>query len=104
MQHLRIASLLLFGMVVFGGVKTAVADVQYSFTTIDVPGALPGTTSANGINDSGQIVGQYADGAGTYGFRATPTVVPEPRTLPLVAACLIGLAIALRRKSALARR
>src|SRR5215467_3687354 len=38
-QHLRIHSLLLFGMVVFGGVETAMADVQYSFTTIDVPGA-----------------------------------------------------------------
>ena len=57
MQHLRIASLLLFGMVVFGGVKTAAADVQYLLTIFDVPGAVPGTTSAFGINDSGQIVG-----------------------------------------------
>ena len=105
MQHLRIHSLLLFGMVVCGGVKTAMADVQYSFTPIDVPGSLPGTTTANGINDSGQIVGSYTDGAGMpHSFLATPTGVPEPSTLPLVAACLIGLAIALRRKSAAVRR
>jgi probable HAF family extracellular repeat protein len=44
-------------MVVFGGVKTAVADVQYSFTTIDVPGAI--STAASGINASGQIVGGF---------------------------------------------
>ena len=42
----RIASLLLFGMVVFGSVKTAAADVQYSLTIFDVPGAVPDTTSA----------------------------------------------------------
>ena len=52
----RIASLLVLGMIVFGGVKTAVADVQYSLTIFDVPAAVPNTTSAFGINDSGQIV------------------------------------------------
>src|SRR5215467_646140 len=62
----RIASLLLFGMVVFGGVQTAVADVQYSFTTIDVPGAI--NTQAFGINDSGQIVGFFDDALGGHGF------------------------------------
>jgi probable HAF family extracellular repeat protein len=56
-QHLRIATLLLFGMVVFGGVQTAMADVQYSFTPIDVPGGF--FTTAWGINNSGQIVGFY---------------------------------------------
>jgi uncharacterized membrane protein len=66
MQHLRIATLLLFGIVVFGGVQTAWADVVYSFTTIDVPGAT--STSAIGINDSGQIVGGFYDATGNHGF------------------------------------
>jgi uncharacterized membrane protein len=48
----------MFGMVVFGGVQTAVADALYSFTNIDVPGATG--TKAYGINDSGQIVGTYS--------------------------------------------
>jgi hypothetical protein len=35
MHHLGISrGLLLFGIVVFGGVETAFADVQYSFTPI----------------------------------------------------------------------
>jgi hypothetical protein len=56
-QHLRIAKLLLFGMLLSGG-KAAIAD--YSFIAIDVPGAVsPGGTHASGINDSGQIVGTY---------------------------------------------
>ena len=54
-------------MVVSSGVRTAMADVQYSFTTIDVPGALGGT-QARGVNDSGQIVGPYTDSTGNHGF------------------------------------
>jgi probable HAF family extracellular repeat protein len=57
MHHLRIATLLLFGIVALGGVKTAWADVVYSFTTFDPPGSA--RTTLNGINDSGQIVGYY---------------------------------------------
>jgi probable HAF family extracellular repeat protein len=68
-----------------------------SFTTIDV---LNHNSIAEGINDSGQIVGYYFDSTGTHGFLATPTVVPEPRSLPLLVACLIGLAVVLQRKSA----
>jgi len=48
-------------------------DVDGSYTTLDVPGAIR-STSAGGINDAGQIVGNYrdADAAGTYhGFVAT---------------------------------
>jgi hypothetical protein len=30
---------LIFAMAVFGGVGTAFADISYSFTTFDVPGA-----------------------------------------------------------------
>jgi uncharacterized membrane protein len=62
MQHLRIATLLLCGIVALAGVDTAWADVVYSFTTIDVPGAS--STSAYGINDSSQIVGDYYDSTG----------------------------------------
>jgi hypothetical protein len=46
-------------MVVFGGVETAFANPSYSFTTIDVPGAI--NTHALGINSSGQIVGSFVD-------------------------------------------
>jgi probable HAF family extracellular repeat protein len=53
-------------MAVFGGVETAFADSIYSFTTIDVPGAL--STSPSGINDSGQIVGGFWDGLKGHGF------------------------------------
>jgi probable HAF family extracellular repeat protein len=70
MQHLRITSLLWFGLVVFGSVQTAMADVQYSFTTIDVPAPVP-DTYALGINDSGQVVGYYTSNAGDRGFLYT---------------------------------
>ena len=51
---------------------TGPAKAQYTFTTIDVPGAANGTV-AYGINDAGQIVGYYLDAAGTFhGFLATP--------------------------------
>src|SRR5215471_3735852 len=58
--------LAMFAMAVFGGVETAFADSIYSFTTIDVPGAL--STSVFGINDSGQIVGDFWDGLNGHGF------------------------------------
>jgi len=43
---------------------------QGSYTTLDVPGAF--WSSAEGINDAGQIVGVYFDAGGTHGFLATP--------------------------------
>jgi probable HAF family extracellular repeat protein len=60
----------MFAMVASGGVQTAWADVVYSFSTIDVPGASPGSTSAYGINNSGQIVGDIFIGTpfGNQGF------------------------------------
>jgi hypothetical protein len=44
--------------------------VGYTFTEIDVPGSQPGSTGAFdlGINDLGQIVGDFTDNAGTHGF------------------------------------
>ena len=40
--------------------------LAYSFTTIDVPGGF--FTSATGVNDSGEIVGSFADNTGNFGF------------------------------------
>ena len=88
MQHLRIATRLLFGIVALAGVQTAWADVVYSFTTIDVPGSF--SINALGTNDSGQIVGAYfeAPGGGTFnhGFLYTDgsfTTIPAPGTCPM---------------------
>jgi uncharacterized membrane protein len=39
----------------------------YRFISFDYPGAA-GATMASGINDAGQVVGAYADGAGEHGF------------------------------------
>jgi hypothetical protein len=58
-----------FGIVALGGVEPAWADVVYSFTTIDVPGAGGAGPQAHEINDSGQIVGQNP--ATTQGFLYT---------------------------------
>lgn len=40
--------------------------LPYRFTTIDVPGAF--ATRATGVNDSGEIVGRFADTTGDHGF------------------------------------
>jgi len=46
---------------------TGVAHAStYSYITVNVPDATSAT--ANGINNSGQIVGAYGNGAGQYGF------------------------------------
>jgi probable HAF family extracellular repeat protein len=71
-------------------------DIAGSFTTIDVPGA--GFTSAQGINDAGQIVGFFESSfAVDHGFLATP--VPEPSGLAILGVGLIALVI-LRRQTA----
>jgi probable HAF family extracellular repeat protein len=38
------------------------------YTTLDDPKATDSSTAANGINDRGQIVGQYGDAGGEHGF------------------------------------
>ena len=35
-------------------------------TSFDVPNAIPNGTAANGLNDSGQIVGTYVGGDGNF--------------------------------------
>src|SRR4051812_42092685 len=42
---------------------------NFSFTPIDVPGAS--LTAAAGINDTGQIVGEFVDSTGIHGFLNT---------------------------------
>jgi probable HAF family extracellular repeat protein len=42
----------------------------YTFSTLDEPSAT-GDTDVYGINDTGQIVGDYADSLGAHGFLAT---------------------------------
>jgi len=66
---------ILIATVALGGLLAASSPVQanalsYIFTTIDVPGSLPGTTGnfGLGINDAGQIVEDFTDSAGTFGF------------------------------------
>src|SRR6266566_5311528 len=52
-------------------VASPASSAALSFTTIDVPGAIPGSTRAGGINNSGQIVGSFVAGATTHGFLDT---------------------------------
>jgi len=64
-----------FGLVILGllfWVQPAWADSflwnDGTFTTFNVPGALPNTTVATGINNSGEIVGSFVDSTGEHGF------------------------------------
>jgi probable HAF family extracellular repeat protein len=45
-------------------------DIGGSFTQIDVPGSISGT-AAFGINNAGQIVGDFSNNTGTHGFLYT---------------------------------
>lgn len=59
--------LLITMMILFGVVTEARSDYTYSYEAIEYPGASG--TRAEGINDSGQIVGSYTDSGGaTHGF------------------------------------
>ncbi len=65
------------------------------FSAFDVPGAAQ--TLAEGINNSGQIVGYYYDASGgIHGFEASPNVTPEPSFLvPLI--LMLGVLIVAKR-------
>ncbi|MBV9749966.1 MAG: PEP-CTERM sorting domain-containing protein [Acetobacteraceae bacterium] len=71
-----------------------------AFTILDDPNGI-GTTTINGVNDLGQVVGFYVDGAGnTDGFLATPTTgaVPEPASFAVLGAGLVGAGLLRRRR------
>ncbi len=63
-----IAAILILGTITIISPPIAVTatDPVFSFTTIDFPGATQ--TSANGINNAGQIVGFYGPGGSRHGF------------------------------------
>src|SRR5207245_2636544 len=53
-----------------------------AYSTLDIPGS--DSAVAFGINDAGQIVGEYGRGGGaSHGFLATP--IPEPSAVLLLA-------------------
>lgn len=51
-----------------GGEQGAFARVNGQFRKIVFPGSASGSTSANGVNSQGDIVGSYAVGTITHGF------------------------------------
>src|SRR5437588_683767 len=64
-----LCSLVALGLLL-GTAGDAASQPTYTFTTLDVPGASFPTTSINayGINDAGQIVGDYSVGRTDHGF------------------------------------
>lgn len=69
------------------------------FLPLDVLGAV--STIPLGINDRGQIVGEYIDASGThFGFIATPVATPVsgPSSLAALMAGLLALSVVMRRR------
>jgi hypothetical protein len=66
MRHLTIASVLAIAL--SGATATGASARNYTFSTFDVPGAVAGSTYAEGINNTGQVTGYYSDAGGSHGF------------------------------------
>ena len=81
------------------GVQHGYADIGGVFSSFDPTGST--NTTINGVNDLGQLAGFFTEGANVIGFVATPagTAVPEPASLALLGAGLLGFA-GLRRQRA----
>ena len=72
-----IACIIVFAALI--GLAPAAFGSGFTFSTIDVPGAQE--TEAHGVNDAGQIVGDFVDNAGLHGFlydRGTFTTIDVP--------------------------
>ena len=77
-----------------------VRNLDGSIATLVAPGDIGGGTDVTALNDSGQAAGSYFNSNGrNLGFIATPSAVPEPNSIVLLASSVLaGLAFHLGRR------